>query len=104
MVKTEGRKSPFMLIGDNEVLYPADSEDLDQPMNLLFRVFIVSISLRITGYIQQHQQDQKTSSNRKVSLLGSGFIQASLSEIKGLFKDFSRLSYSFQRLKVYEKS
>ena len=34
----------------------------------------------------------------------SRFIQASLSEIQGLFKDFLRLSYSFQGLKVYEKS
>ena len=34
----------------------------------------------------------------------SGFIQASLSKIKAFFKDFSRLSYSFQGLKVYEKS
>ena len=66
MVKTEGRKSPLMLIGDNE----ADSADLDQPMNLMCRVFTVSISLRITEYIQLHQQDHKTLSNRKVSLLG----------------------------------
>ena len=34
----------------------------------------------------------------------TGFIQASLSQIQGLFKDFSRLSYTFQGLKVYEKS
>ena len=42
-----------------------------------------------------------------VNILGvsiSGFIQASLSKIQGLFKDFSRLSYSFQGLKLYEKS
>ena len=32
------------------------------------------------------------------------FIQASLCKFQGLFKDFSRLSYSFQELKVYEKS
>ena len=32
----------------------------------------------------------------------TGFIQASLSKIQGLFKDFSRLSYSFQGLK-FEK-
>ena len=30
----------------------------------------------------------------------SGFTQASLSKIGGLFKDFLRLSYSFQGLKV----
>ena len=35
-------------------------------------------------------------------LTNTGFIQASLSKIQGLFKDFSRLSYSFQGLKVYE--
>ena len=34
----------------------------------------------------------------------SGFTQASISKIQGLFKDFSSLSYSFQGLKVYEKS
>ena len=33
----------------------------------------------------------------------TGFIQGSLSKIQGLFKDFSRLFYSFQRLKVEEK-
>ena len=33
----------------------------------------------------------------------SGFIQASLSKIQGLFKDFLRLSYSFQGVKVDEK-
>ena len=33
----------------------------------------------------------------------SGFIQVSLSKIQGLFKDFSRLFYSFQGLKVQEK-
>ena len=64
MVKTEGRKSPFMLIDDIKDLDPAASEDLDQPMNLLFRVFTVSISQN-----QLHQQDHKTLSNRKVSLL-----------------------------------
>ena len=35
---------------------------------------------------------------------GSRFIQASLCKTQRLFKDFSRLSYSFQGLKVYEKS
>ena len=30
----------------------------------------------------------------------TGFIQASLSKIQGLFKDFLRLSFSFQGLKV----
>ena len=34
----------------------------------------------------------------------SGFIQANMSKIQGLFKDFSRLSYTFQGLKFYEKS
>ena len=29
-----------------------------------------------------------------------GFIQGSLSKIQGLFKDFSRIFYSFQGLKV----
>ena len=46
-------------------------------------------------------------SDKKVCFKGtalSGFIQASRSKIQGLFKDFSRLSYSFQGLKVYEKS
>ena len=33
-----------------------------------------------------------------------GFIQASLSKIQEFFKDFSRLSYSFQGLTAYEKS
>ena len=33
----------------------------------------------------------------------SVFIQASLSKIQGLLKDFSRLSYTFQGQKVYEK-
>ena len=37
---------------------------------------------------------------RKFEEVHSGFIQASLSKIKGLFKDLSRLSYSFQGLKV----
>ena len=32
------------------------------------------------------------------------FIQAGLCKIQGLFKDFSRLSHSFQGLEVYEKS
>ena len=31
-----------------------------------------------------------------------GFIRASLSKIQGLFKDFLKLSYSFEGLKVYE--
>ena len=30
----------------------------------------------------------------------TGFIQGSLSKIQGLFKEFSRLFYSFQGLKV----
>ena len=30
----------------------------------------------------------------------TGFIQASLSKIQGLFKEFSKLFYSFQGLKV----
>ena len=30
----------------------------------------------------------------------TGFIQANLNKIQGLFKDFSSLSYSFQGLKV----
>ena len=34
--------------------------------------------------------------------LASGFLQASMSKIQGLFNDFSRLSYSFQGLKVYD--
>ena len=34
----------------------------------------------------------------------TGFIQPSLNKIQGLFKDFLRLSYSFQGLKVYENS
>ena len=33
----------------------------------------------------------------------TGFIPASLSKIQGLFNIFSRLSQSFQGLKVYEK-
>ena len=37
-------------------------------------------------------------------LASDQFIQASMSKIQGFFKDFSRLSYSFQGLKVYERS
>ena len=33
----------------------------------------------------------------------TGFIQGSMSKIQGLFKDSSRLFYSFQGLKVSEK-
>ena len=33
----------------------------------------------------------------------TGFIQASMSKIQGLFKDFSSLSNSFHGLKSYEK-
>ena len=34
----------------------------------------------------------------------SEFIEAKLSKIQGVFKDFWRLSYSFQGVKVYEKA
>ena len=40
----------------------------------------------------------------KTVIANTGLIQESLSKIQGLFKDFLRLSYSFQGLKVYEKS
>ena len=43
---------------------------------------------------------QITEYNRDISY--AWFIQASMSNIQGLFKDFSKPSYSFQGLKVYE--
>ena len=43
-------------------------------------------------------------SSKNITAGVTGFIQANLSKIQGLFKDFSGLSYSFQILKVYEKS
>ena len=35
-------------------------------------------------------------------MYATGFLQANLSKIQGLFKDLLRQSYSFQGLKVYE--
>ena len=35
-----------------------------------------------------------------IAVIFTGFIQGSLNKIQGLFKDFSRLFYSFQGLKV----
>ena len=57
----------------------------------------VRICVRITNEVQDRPFIMV------VNILGvsiSGFIQASLSKFQGLLKDFSRLSYSFQRLKV----
>ena len=42
--------------------------------------------------------------HNSVSGDSSGFIQASMSKIQGLFKDFLRLSYSFQGLEVMKNT
>ena len=49
--------------------------------------------------------EHRSSSSQPTNKIGvTGFIQASLGKVQGLFKNFSRLSYSFQGLKFKEKS